>query len=195
MARTKKINEGMGDVIEALAEFRANEANIRAEYMRAAEKKITDSRDRVMNLMFIKHAGVGPSEIANTTGLSRSTVIRWRADWEKRSADRAEFLDDADAIAVDAEDVPEFVETVAKLVAEPSFSYLLERSEESNENVHLIVNDLTGERIYVLWGDTFSKGSSADNSDVVDRPNWLTDAILAKAEHVTKLDIPGAIHR
>lgn len=186
MARTKKINENMGELIEALAEFRSRESSIRAEYARLAEQKIAESHDKVLDLMFIKHADAGPSEIANTTGLSRSTVIRWRAGFLERQAQ---------GLGVEEEDVPEFVETVEKLDAsEPTFTYSMERSEESNADVHLIQKD-DGQAVYILWGDVFAGGESADEGEVIERPDWLTDEVLSEAENATGVLIPGAIHR
>lgn len=195
MARTKKVNENMGDLIEALASFRSAEVEIRAQYARMADEKIAQSRDKVLDLMFIKHASSGPSEIANTTGVSRSTVIRWRNEWRQRHSDAAEVRQIGGELGVSEADAPAFAETVEKLVEAPAFEFSIERSEESNENVHVIVNKASSEKIYVIWGNTFTQGESADDSKEVARPDWLTDDALSQAEEATGTLIPGAIHR
>lgn len=194
MARTKKISSDMGDLLAALAEFRSDEANIRAEYARLAEEKIANSRNNVLDLMFVTHAAAGPSEIANTTKLSRSTVIRWREEFRNRVDSLPEELS---LSAVSVEDHPD-EEGVAALNEGSSpdiIAYSLEHSEESNEDVHVITNQTTGEKIYVIWGDTFSAGAGVDDSDAIDRPDWITDAVLSAAESATGVDIPGAVHR
>lgn len=200
MARTKKISENMGDVIHALAEFRLNEATIRAEYARKAEQKIIESRDELLDLMFIRHNGAGPSEIANTTGLSRSTVVRWREEWRARQAALPEEQRFSSQAGIDKADMPEFVERVRQLVEpqasdSPSFKFSLAHSVESNEKVHVIVNEATGQKVYVIWGDIFTSGAGVDNSPEIERPEWLTDDVLLEAESATGMDIPGAIHR
>lgn len=206
MARTKKINENMGELIEALAEFRSRESSIRAEYARLAEQKIAESHDKVLDLMFIKHADAGPSEIANTTGLSRSTVIRWRAGFLERQAqeerDGVPFtpLPGAekainDALIAAGDFTEEEVYGVGGKANQPAtFTYSMERSEESNADVHLIQKD-DGQAVYILWGDVFAGGESADDGEVIERPDWLTDEVLSEAENATGVLIPGAIHR
>ncbi|AWY06427.1 helix-turn-helix DNA binding protein [Microbacterium phage Tandem] len=198
MARTKKISENMGDLIEALAKFRSNEATIRAEYARKAEEEISRSRDEVLDLMFIRHHEAGPSEIANTTGLSRSTVIRWRDEWRARQAALPESERFAAEVGIDPEERAAFAETVEKVVAAesvPTFEFSLEHSEESNEKVHAIVNGGTGQKVYVIWGDVYTSGRGVDDSPEVARPDWLTDEVLTSAEQATNMDIPGATHR
>lgn len=187
MARTKKINENMGELLEALAEFRSREASIRAEYARLAEQKIIESRDKVLDLMFIKHVNSGASEIANTTGLSRSTVIRWRKEFLERQAQD---------LGVAQADMPEFLETIEKLAgSESTFIYSMEHSEESNEDVHAIIKAATAEKVYVIWGDTFGAGTHVDKTKEIERPDWLTDDVLIQAEEATGVTIPGGKHR
>ncbi|QAU07428.1 helix-turn-helix DNA binding protein [Microbacterium phage Alleb] len=208
MARTKKISENMGDLIEALAKFRSNEATIRAEYARKAEEEISRSRDEVLDLMFIRHHESGPSEIANTTGLSRSTVIRWRDEWRARQAALPESerfvplppeeVAKNDALIASGDYTEEEIYGVGGKANQPSgptFEFSLEHSEESNEKVHAIVNTATGEKVYVIWGDVYTSGRGVDDSPEVARPDWLTDELLASAEHATNMDIPGATHR
>lgn len=208
MARTKKINENMGDLIEALAEFRSREASIRAEYARLAEQKIVESRDNVLDLMFIKHAASGPSEIANTTGLSRSTVIRWRAEFQERAAQlepdlefkplSPEEIAHNDALIEAGDFNEEEIYGVGgreNQGAPVTFSFAKVRSEETNDDMHAITNDGNGETVYVIWGDTFGAGPDADDLKEIDRPEWLTDDVLSQAEQVTGMLIPGAIHR
>lgn len=204
MARTKKISENMGDVIHALAEFRLNEATIRAEYARKAEQKIIESRDELLDLMFIRHRDAGPSEIANTTGLSRSTVVRWREEWRARQAampeDQRFKAEDAVKELFSPEggaapDAPMTARDEREENEAPTFKFSLAHSVESNEKVHVIVNEGTGQKVYVIWGDVFTSGAGVDNSPEIERPEWLTDDVLLEAESATGMDIPGAIHR
>lgn len=193
MARTKKVSENMGDVIDALAAFRSDAANIRAEYARLAEEKIIKSRDNLLDLIFIKHADKGPSEIANTTGLSRSTVIRWRSEWREKQGSVPGVLQFAANIGIDEGQVHGFIDDVEKFSmgeAEPEYEFSLERSEESNVDVHLIKKS-DGQAVYVIWADVFATGDSPDDGEMIERPEWVTDDVLAQAESATGLDIPG----
>jgi hypothetical protein len=190
MARTKKINENMGPLIDALAEFRTAEATIRAKYALLAEQEIGRKRAKVMDLMFITHHDSGPSEIANTTGLSRTTVIRWRKEFLEREAAKAEEWVDPDA---------EIIEELDKEYASEAdehdheFVFSMERSTESNADFHRIANLTEGDVIYVIFGNMYGRGDTANDADYnqVDRPAWLSDDVLRAAEAETGIQIPG----
>lgn len=194
MGRKKHFSEEMGDLIEALGEFREAESTIKAKYLALAEQEISEKRDRVLDMMFVKHRDSGPSEIANTTGISRSTVIRWRKEWESKLPEFGEEIDlgtdeDFDGDAIDA-----MIEaTLAEEAAELLFSK--ERDTESNVDMHAITNQATGETVYVIWGDTFGVGPDIESAKVVDRPDWITDTVLQKAEEVLGFRVPGATWR
>lgn len=197
MGRRKHFSEEMGDLIEALGEFREAESTIKAKYLALAEQEISEKRDRVLDMMFVKHRESGPSEIANTTGISRSTVIRWRKEWESKLPEFGEDLAlegdalDAEIIRLGGDENPEDG-------SDPVNHELLftkARDPESNADMHAITNEGAGETAYVIWGDTFAIGPDVESAKVVDRPDWITDTVLQKAEEVLGFRVPGATWR
>lgn len=179
MAR-KKLVKDMSDVVDALAAFRSAEATIRADYMARAEGEISKRRQDVLDLLFVKHAGSGPSEIANSTGLSRSTVIRWRK----------EFLESAGEIAEPTEEAPVEREYPGSLDDE-GFSFSKERDTDQNVHYHVIVNHALGQKVYVVWDDVYAEGENAEDLTTIDRPDWLTDEIIEQAEESLGFPVPG----
>lgn len=183
MARKKQIKD-MQDVVDALGAFRSAEATIRADYAARAEKEIAKRREDVLDLLFVKHADSGPSEIANSTGLSRSTVIRWRKGFFEDREAESQDIDFGEADYAPVED--------SEPEAEPTFLFTKERDTDSNVDYHVVTNQLTGESIYIVWHETFATGDSAEETRSADRPEWLTDEIIAQAEAVLGFPIPGA---
>lgn len=206
MGRKKHFSEEMGDLIEALGEFREAESTIKAKYLALAEQEIAEKRDRVLDMMFVKHRESGPSEIANTTGISRSTVIRWRKEWESKTFGpdltfeplSAEEIAENDAL-IEAGDFSEEeiygVGGKANQQVEPELLFTKAHDAESNADIHAITNEATGETVYVIWGDTFAIGVDVESAKVVDRPEWITDTVLQKAEEVLGFRVPGATWR
>lgn len=184
MGRKKLVSESMGELIEAIGDFRQAEATIKAHYLALAEQEIAEKRERVMEMMFVKHRDSGASEIANTTGLSRSTVIRWRKDWE---AKLPEF-----------EPVPQQVEPAEveePEATEPEFLFTKERDTDSNVDYHVVTNELTGESVYLIWHETFGAGETPEDAKSIERPEWLTDEVIQKAEDTLGFPVPGQKRR
>lgn len=182
MARQKSINEDMKlDLAPAIDAYRVAEREIRAKYEEIIAREIEERRQYVMDLMFIKYAGSGPSEIANSTGISRATVIRWRNDFmaDDEARDLAEQV---------APDLP------TGNPAAPVFEFGVERSQESNEDLVWIRNTATGEVVYVIWWDMFGMGSNATEADTneVAAPGWLTNDVMQQAEAATGTVFHGA---
>lgn len=209
MGRRKHFSEEMGDLIEALGEFREAESTIKAKYLALAEQEISEKRDRVLDMMFVKHRASGPSEIANTTGISRSTVIRWRKEWESKLPEfpnegllfaplsDAEIAEN-DALIESGDFTEEEVYGVggkANQRVNHELLFTKARDPESNADMHAITNEGTGETVYVIWGDTFAVGHDVESAKVVDRPDWITDTVLQKAEEVLGFRVPGATWR
>lgn len=184
MGRQKQIKD-MQDVVEALGAFRSAEATIRADYAAKAEREITKRRQDVLDLLFVKHADSGPSEIANSTGLSRSTVIRWRKEFFEK-------VENAQLIAEMEEGADRTEETEDQEEQEPTFLFTKERDTDSNVDYHVVTNQSSGEKIYIVWHDTFATGDSAEEAKTAERPEWLTDDIIAQAEAALGFPIPGA---
>lgn len=198
MGRQKQIKD-MQDVVEALGAFRSAEATIRADYAAKAEREITKRRQDVLDLLFVKHADSGPSEIANSTGLSRSTVIRWRKEFFEGQEGQlfsplsADEIAENDALIESGDYSEEEIYGVGgKANQEPTFLFTKERDTDSNVDYHVVTNQLTGESIYIVWHDTFATGDSAEETRSAERPEWLTDDIIAMAEVVLGFPIPGA---
>lgn len=190
MARKKLYNENMGDLVEAVQEYRSGGVAIRAKYAALAEKEIAASRERVMDLMFVKHHESGPSEIANTTGISRTTVIRWRK----------EFLERAEDVGVPLEMLIEDREALeAEENADPvmsgDYEFGMENSRESNSDVHYVKRAEDEFKVYFPVGDFFCEGDSPDEAEQnspITRPDWLTDDVMMQAESITGVRIPYA---
>ena len=98
MARTRRYNSDMQPLREKIADYMGKQTEIRAHYAMLAEQKIAKLRDEVLDEMFIVHAGAGPSEIANSTGVSRTTVIRWRKEFMERMAENLEAGEEVAAV-------------------------------------------------------------------------------------------------
>ncbi|AXC37954.1 helix-turn-helix DNA binding protein [Microbacterium phage Jacko] len=183
MARQKSINEDMKlDLAPAIDAYRVAEREIRAKYEEIIAREIEERRQYVMDLMFIKYAGSGPSEIANSTGISRATVIRWRK----------EFMADGEA-----REIAEQAASDLPIQAEPAtdlFEFGVERSQESNEDLVWVKNVATGEVVYVIWWDMFGMGENATEADTneVAAPGWLTQSVMQKAEAATGMKFHGA---
>lgn len=206
MARTKKYNENMGELVDALSDFRSAETTIRAKYAALAEKEILLKRKRVLDLMFIKHHDSGPSEIANTTGLSRTTVIRWRKEFVENASEQEDVqfaplseaeIAENDALIADGDFTEEEVYGVGGKANQAhlhDYAFSIERSTESNADFHRIHNKTEDDVIYVIFGNMYGRGATANEADYnqVERPDWLTDEVLQAAEAETDLPIPGA---
>lgn len=182
MARQKSINEDMKlDLAPAIDAYRVAEREIRAKYEEIIAREIEERRKYVMDLMFIKYKDSGPSEIANSTGISRATVIRWRK----------EFLADDEAREIAGQVVPDLpiLEPAA-----PTFEFGVERSQESNEDLAWVKNTATGEVVYVIWWDMFGMGENATEADTneVAAPGWLTQDVMQQAEAATGMKFHGA---
>lgn len=190
MARKKLYNENMGDLIEAVTEYMNAGQSIRAKYAEMAEKEIAHQRERVLDLMFVKHHESGPSEIANTTGISRSTVIRWRKEFLDRAEEAGVPLEMLIKDREDSEaDAEERVEPVA------GFEFGLEHSAESNTQVHYVKRAEDEFKVYFPVGDFFCEGNTPDEAEQespISRPDWLTDDLMKQAESETGLRIPYA---
>lgn len=193
MARQKQVSTEMGDLIDALGEFRQAEATIKAKYVTLAEKEIAEKRDRVLDIMFIKHRESGPSEIANTTGLSRSTVIRWRKEFEERAVEAIT------GVGIAAEEAGQVLDAALSMVdvypevqMPEAVAFSKERDTDSNVDYHVITNYPRGEKVYVVWHDSYAAGYTAEEAMTIERPEWLTDDMLAEAEQKLGFKIPGA---
>ncbi|QDH48104.1 helix-turn-helix DNA binding protein [Microbacterium phage Hubbs] len=184
----KKLIKDMQDVVDALGAFRSAETTIRADYAARAEREIAKRREDVLDLLFVKHAGSGPSEIANSTGLSRSTVIRWRKEFLESAGQIAEPTEEA---PVERED-PGSVDEVEPTVENGAFSFLKERDTDSNVDYHVILNHARSEKVYIVWHDVFAGGESAEETREIARPDWLTDEIIQQAEETLGFPVPGA---
>lgn len=184
MPRQKKITH-MPDLMQAIADYRVAEQEVRAKYEAIIAEEIEERRQNVFDLMFVKYREAGPSEIANSTGLSRTTVIRWRKS----------FLEQ---VAGDATLFAEVASAPEPKKAEPErFEFSIEHSTESNEDFHRVDNLANGESVYIIYGDVFGTGATASEADLnaVPRPVWLTDEVMKQAEADTGLLVPGAAWR
>lgn len=184
MARKKQIKD-MQDVVDALGAFRSAEATIRADYAAKAEKQIAERRQDVLDLLFRKYATSGPSEIANSTGLSRSTVIRWRKEYLDKLEIQSHDIDFGEG------DYAEPDETQDEPDVPDLFLFTKERDTDSNVDYHTITNRTNGESIYIVWDGVFAKGETPEDTVSADRPEWLTDDVISMAEVVLGFDVPG----
>lgn len=197
MGRSKKVSTEMDDLVEAIGEYRLAESTIKAKYLALAEKEIADRRERVMDMMFIKHRDAGPSEIANTTGLSRSTVIRWRKIWEESQVSEGEKLYEAEDTAVldgliaSGDYTEEEVYGVGGKANQVGFDFHPARDTEADTDVHHVINVATGESVFIVWADVYGVGETPADAKMVPRPDWLTDEVIAQAEEAVGFPVPG----
>ncbi|QDH92243.1 hypothetical protein SEA_PHILLYPHILLY_94 [Microbacterium phage PhillyPhilly] len=201
----KKLVKDMQDVVDALGAFRSAETTIRADYAARAEREIAKRREDVLDLLFVKHAGSGPSEIANSTGLSRSTVIRWRKEFLESQVDSpfsplsAEDEAENDALIAAGDYTEEEIygvggkaNQIEPTLENGAFSFLKERDTDSNVDYHVILNHARSEKVYIVWHDVFAGGESAEETREIARPDWLTDEIIQQAEETLGFPVPGA---
>ena len=192
MARTKQIRE-MPDALEALASFRSAETTIRAEYAARAEREIAKRRDQVLDILFVKYADSGPSEVANSTGLSRSTVIRWRKDFLDREGSAQSFDEVAADASIAAGDYTE--EEVygvgGKANQADIITFATVRDTDADTDVHQVTNNAADESVFIVWADVYGQGDTPQDSVMIPKPDWLTDEIIEQAEAKLGFPVPG----
>lgn len=161
MARKKAYNPNMGELRDMVARYMGSSREIRAKHAAAAEREIDALRHEVQRKMVTDFAGSGPSEIANSTGLSRSTVVRWRD----------EFLEKFGGI----------MPTPEPQVAELTFGF----QSWEGRNTAYIEGGI--ERLFLLTGEDFGMGDTVEEAEAnkVDRPDWLTDDLMRQAVEET----------
>ena len=180
MARTRKINENMGDLAEAIQEYQGAQATIRAKYALLAEQEITARRKRVLDLMFITHAGAGPSEIANSTGVSRSTVIRWRDEF---AASREALIEEGNRVHAEVgAEVSEYSKPVAH-----DFGGFFNFGREDYDGTPTAYVQVGMDQVWLLTGEDFGEGGTPHEAEDnrIDRPDWLTDELMREAVEAT----------
>lgn len=175
MARTRKYNENMGELKEAITRYMGEQAEVRHHYARLAEEELEKRRQRVLDLMFVVHADAGPSEIANSTGISRSTVVRWRDEFLQAQKAKVAARVEPEVVADDAED------------SELRWNY---RSDKYDGTPTAYLEVWEGDEQYRLWiltGEDFGIGYTPQEADGnhVERPEWLTDEVLREAVDAT----------
>lgn len=175
MGRRKMFNQEIANVVGPMAqEFRNKEATVRARHALLAEQEIAKARADLLDVMFIDYAKAGPSEIANSTGISRSTIIRWRKEWLESQPDREPTDVQVEVEADDAVEV-ESVEEFAFGADMSSANYMTNWIEHG------------GERVYLLTGEDFAIAETIDDAEQTtsERPEWLTDDIMRQAQDAT----------
>lgn len=179
MGRRKMFNADLAEEVGALAqEFRVKEATVRAHHARLAEEEIASARQNLLDVMFVKYANSGPSEIANSTGISRSTIIRWRDEWLKST-----LGEEVKPVAEEAEvEVESIIEAEVEAVEQFTFG-----AEMSSANYMTNWIEHGGERVYLLTGEDFAIAETIDDAEQTtsERPEWLTDDIMRQAEDAT----------
>jgi len=168
MARAKKVNAELYDVAQAVSKYQGASTLIRAKYLAAAEAEIAELRHSVQRMIAVEYADVGPSEMANSVGLSRSTVIRWRADWQERFGG----LESIAQAPVKAAVVNDDVMTYGFVTYEGMNTAYIERD---------------GKRLFLLTGEDFGHGDTVVEAEAnkVDRPDWLTEQVMRDAIDAT----------
>lgn len=189
MARTKKINESMGDLADAISEYLGEQSKIRAKYAALAEDEIEKRRARVLEMMFVTHGGSGPSEIANSTGISRSTVIRWRDEWKAAKDERERTA----ALTEEANRVHAEIDFGEGLYSEPvkpvahDFGKEMEYGAENYDGNLTAYIAIGTEQVWLLTGEDFGEGGSPweaeDNK--ISRPDWLTEDLMREVIETT----------
>ncbi|AHL18555.1 hypothetical protein ISF9_085 [Microbacterium phage vB_MoxS-ISF9] len=171
MARTRRYNSDMQPLREKIADYMGKQTEIRAHYAMLAEQEIAKLRDEVLDEMFIVHAGAGPSEIANSTGVSRTTVIRWRKEFMERMAENLEA----------GEDVAAAVEQVVadKTLPDKPYTEIGSEKYDGYPTAYAVTPDGP---LWLLTGEDFGIGESPYEAEDnrVDRPDWMTDDVMRK---------------
>lgn len=160
MGRKASFNTQMEELSTAIAKYMGNRVLIRARYAAMAEKEIADQRTEIQRRMFTEFPEAGPSEFANSTGLSRSTVIRWMEEFKGRHLN----------VLPDAAVTPAGHGTYG---IEGTTAYVIHE----------------GRRLYLLTGDTFGYGESVEDADrpgnLITAPEWLTEDVMREAVEAT----------
>lgn len=166
MPRAKSYNEALIPLAERISGYRAKAAKVRADYAARAEAEIAKQRAEIQREVAVDYANIGPSEMANSTGLSRSTVIRWRKDWAEENGDV-----DITKLIEDAEAGPE--------VGQFGF--------ETWEGINTAYIETDGTRLFLLTGEDFGYGQTVVEAErnKVQRPDWLTDDLMREAVDAT----------
>lgn len=160
MGRKIAYNPEMAELGELVARYMGNRTIIRARYAALAEKEIADQRVELQRRMVTDFPDAGPSEFANSIGLSRSTVIRWLEEYAERhlnvQSDAAEERPGHGAYGIEGETA-------------------------------YVMHD--GRRLYLLTGDTFGYGESVEDADrpgnLITAPEWLTEDVMREAVEAT----------
>lgn len=153
MGRKIAYNPEMAELGELVARYMGNRTIIRARYAALAEKEIADQRVELQRRMVTDFPDAGPSEFANSIGLSRSTVIRWLEEYAERHLN----------VQTDAAEAPTGHATYG---VEDGTAY--------------VIHD--GTRVYLLTGDTFGWGDSKAEADqpgnLTTAPEWMTEDLM-----------------
>jgi len=160
MGRKITINPDMGELRDLITKYMGNRTLIRARYAALAEKEIADQRTEIQRLMVTEFPDAGPSEFANSTGLSRSTVIRWLEEYGDRHL----------SVAPDA---------VTPAAGHGTFGI--------EDDTAYIIHD--GKRVYLLTGDTVGWGATKVEADqpgnLTTTPDWLTEDLMREVVEQT----------
>lgn len=166
MGRNASFNPEMAALGEVIAKYMGNRTVIRARYAAMAEKEIADQRVEIQRRMLTEFPDAGPSEFANSTGLSRSTVIRWLEEAKSRHLN----LGDENVVQVN-----------------PGTGMAFGAEDYNGSRVAYIVHG--GKRLYLLMGDTFGYGETAEQADqpgnLITAPEWLTEDLMREAVEST----------
>lgn len=160
MGRKIAYNSDMSEIRDLIAKYMGDQRTIRARYAARAEQEIADQRAELQRLMFTDFPYAGPSEFANSTGLSRSTVIRWSEEYAARRLEHDE-----------------------NVVHVSSDSPVFGKEGDTAYIVH------EGRRLYLLMGDTFGYGETVEEADtpgnLITAPEWLTEDLMRQAVDTT----------
>lgn len=165
MPRKRTINKALEPLGVRIGEYQAAAATIRAKYARMAEAELASMRHAVQHDVAVTYAHIGPSEMANSTGVSRSTIIRWRNEYAEQFGE----------------------DDISTLIAESHAKDTLSFGSESWEGINTAYIDRDGKRLFLLTGEDFGEGESVVEAEAnkVPRPAWLTDAIMRQAVDAT----------
>lgn len=169
MGRKLAFNEDMAELREMIGRYMGNQRTIRARYAAMAEKEIADQRAEIQRRMVVDFPDAGPSEFANSTGLSRSTVIRWLEEAGERHLTLAEPATVNEAVVFGSQ-------------------------EADGRKVAYIYRE--GQRLFLLTGDTFGYGDFIEDADkpgnLTTAPEWLTEDLMRQAIEETGASLPYA---
>lgn len=172
MARQKEYDESLYWIRDAVAKYNETQASIRARYMALAEREARDSAVEMKRIIVEQfQKGYGASAIANSVGLSRSTVIRWKKEYEALYG---------------ASEVPVFASPEPTEPAIPAKVPAKIKARRTNFGRFVIDSHADypqDERVFVSAYNSIGQKNHPDVSRHSYRPDWLTDDLLRSLEY------------